>query len=649
MSSHHSNQQTGIKKHLVLALAALGVVYGDIGTSPLYAIKEIFFGHHELERSPENILGVTSLVLWALTIIVTFKYVVYVLRADNDGEGGVFALYGLLHKKSGKYIAVLTTLLILAAGLLFGDGIITPAISVISAVEGLNVATHAFEPFVVPITVAILTGLFLIQSKGTAKIGKVFGPIVALWFGAIAAIGFSHLIHTPQILEALNPVHAAIFLMHHHLHQLLLVLGSIMLVVTGGEAMYADMGHFGRKPIRMSWFSAVYPALILNYLGQGAYLLSGHPIISGNIFFSMVPAWALYPMIALATLATIIASQALITGAFSLTTQAIALGLVPYLKTIHTHQEHEGQIYVPFVNWALFIGCVLLVFMFKNSSNLASAYGLAVSGVMLVTTLSMIPIARKSWNWSRWKALLIFLPLAGIDLMFLCANSLKIFQGGYVPLLIGLFVLVVMKTWQWGRTHVKETYSNIRSMTVNELVKMKKEQKFFLPRPIVIMAPEVLTKPTDHIPFLKQVFVDRYGALPKHLIFLSIVSHREPHLHTKRFEITKFYESKAKGSIVSVQMNFGFMEEKSVEGMLEGLAKHKDLHIDEDPSKWLIHVAHERVYPQQGNPKLNNMFKRLRFQFFSLLLKNANSADQYFGLGKTSQLTIESIPVCVRP
>lgn len=643
MSSHHSTQQKGIGKTALLALAALGVVYGDIGTSPLYAIKEIFFGHHELARNPENILGVISLVLWALTIIVTFKYVVYVLRADNDGEGGVFALYSLLHKKKGPIILALTTMLILAAGLLFGDGIITPAISVISAVEGLNVATTSFEPYIIPITVAILTGLFAIQNKGTAKIGKVFGPIVGTWFLAIAAIGMSHLLRTPQILEALNPVHAATFLLHHHIHQILLVLGSIMLVVTGGEAMYADMGHFGRRPIRLSWFSVVYPALFLNYLGQGAYLLSGHPIISQNIFFSMVPSWGLYPMIILATMATIIASQALITGAFSLSTQAMSLGLIPYLKTIHTHHEHEGQIYVPFVNWALYIGCVLLVFAFKTSSNLASAYGLAVSGVMLVTTMSMIPIAKYYWSWSWAKALALFVPLAFIDSLFLSANSLKIFQGGYVPLLIGLAVLVIMKTWQWGRQHVKDTYSNIRSMTMSELIKMKKAQQYSLPRSIVIMTPDVIKEKHDHVPFLKQVFVDRYGTLPKHLIFLSVVMHREPHLHSNRYEITKFYDSKTQGSIISVQMNFGFMEEPNVEEMLQGLAEHHEISIDEHPSKWLIHVAQERVYDEE----VKNVAKHIRFAFFSFLLRNASTADQYFGLGKNSQLTIESIPVQV--
>lgn len=641
---HH--EKLTLKQQIMLAFGALGVVYGDIGTSPLYAVKEIFFGPHsrsffEESNNPINILGVISLVFWSLTVIVTLKYILLVLRADSEGEGGVFALYSLLEKKKLPGRAILASILILAAGLLFGDGVITPAISVISAVEGMNVVTSAFAPYVVPITIAILSGLFFIQSYGTDKIGKLFGPIVSLWFVSIALIGLGHILQQPQILMAINPYYAATFLLHVPFHIILLILGSVMLVVTGGEAMYADMGHFGRTPIRMSWFSLTYPALLLNYFGQGAFLLSGKEVVAENIFFSMVPHMFLIPMIILATLATIIASQALITGAFSLASQAVALGLLPLLRTVYTHKEHQGQIYMPSVNWLLYVGCVLLVIAFKTSTNLAAAYGLAVSGVMLATTLSMIPIAQGYWKWSKVMAYTVFVPLAFIDSTFLFANSLKVFQGGYVPLGIGLAVLLIIKTWQWGRGFVSKTYAGISDMTMKKLVSMKKEQSQFLPRSIVIMTPELITKHTDKVPFLEQIFWERYGILPKHLVFLNVSMEKQPFCDEQRYEVVKFYEDAEKGSVSSVLVRFGFMEEPDVEEVLEGLAALDEINIDEDPSNWLIHIAQERVFLHKNRGWLHS----LRFRFFHTLLKNATTYDSYFKLGRKVRLSIESIPV----
>jgi KUP system potassium uptake protein len=416
-------EKTSSKKLAVLTLAALGVVYGDIGTSPLYAIKEIFFSHHHsvaIERT--NILGALSLVVWALTIIVTFKYIVYVLRADYGGHGGVFALYALLKKKKLPGVIVVSGLLMLAAGLLFGDGMITPAISVISAVEGLSLITSAFDSYVVPITIAILVLLFLVQKKGTAKIGRIFGPITTIWFIVIGLLGLRYVLLQPEILLSFNPWLAVRFVLELPFKNLLLILGSVMLVIAGGEAMYADLGHFGKQPIRIGWFSLVYPALLLNYLGQGAYLLSGQAVINSNIFFSMVPTFMLIPMVVLATLATIIASQALITGVFSLTAQAISLGLIPWVKVLHTHQDQEGQIYVPIINKALLIGCVLLVLIFRSSSGLASAYGLAVSGDMLVTSIAMILLSKYLWKWSWLKIGGVIIPLLVLESLFLTAN-----------------------------------------------------------------------------------------------------------------------------------------------------------------------------------------------------------------------------------
>lgn len=641
--SSKKNSSSAFNKLLLLSIGALGVVYGDIGTSPLYAINEIY-QHIKNNLTHGDILGFTSLVVWALTIIVSFKYVIFVLRADNDGEGGVFALYGILKSLNTKSQAVIASLLILAAGLLFGDGMITPAISVISAVEGLKVVTETLSPYVVPLTILILTGLFFIQSSGTSKIGKLFGPIIIMWFISIGVLGVIQIIANPAILGALNPIHAVQFLMTRDLHATFIILGSVMLVVTGGEAMYADMGHFGRSPIRLSWYSIVYPSLLLNYLGQGAFVLSGSKIIGDNIFYSMVPKPILIPMVILATAATIIASQALISGAFSLVTQAISLGLFPYTKIVHTHHEHEGQIYVPFVNWALYIGCVLLVIGFGSSSRLAGAYGLAVSGVMFVTSISMILVAEYVWKWNALKAYGLFVPLALIDLVFLSANSLKLFEGGFVPLSIGLAVLVIMKTWQWGRAHTVNRFNSYPTMTMDDLIKLKKETKECLPKTIVVMTPDPIESGSDRLPTLKQMFLDRYGMLPRDLILLTVVMKREPHMHGERYEIKNFYSDQDKGCITVVKVNFGFMEDPNVEIIMEELAQQHKIKIEEDHNKWLIHAMHERIFQEEISSKL----KRIQFQLYDFMLRNTETADEYFGLGINQSLTIETIPVTIK-
>src|SRR6516225_1628184 len=390
-----------------LAIGALGVVFGDIGTSPLYAIDQIFFGSADIGRTPENVLGAISLAIWTITVVVAIKYALLVLRADNDGEGGVFALYGLLHRFKNEGRRVLLWSLMLGAGLLLGDGMITPAISVLSAIEGLEVATPAFSPYVVPITVILLTALFAVQYKGTAGIAVVFGPLLLVWFVVIAALGLFAIAQEPSILAAFDPSYGTIFLMRAGPRGSLLILSAMMLVVTGGEAMYADLGHFGARPIRISWFAVVFPSLLLNYLGQGAYLLGGAPVVGGKLFYHLVPTPLLLPVVVLATLATIIASQALISAAFSLASQAIGLGLFPRLWTRHTHEHHAGQIYIPFVNWGLCLGCIGLVIAFGSSSALAAAYGLAVAGVMLITSVAMFAIAQRYWQWSAVRIALV--------------------------------------------------------------------------------------------------------------------------------------------------------------------------------------------------------------------------------------------------
>jgi KUP system potassium uptake protein len=633
-----------MKALLGMSLAALGVVYGDIGTSPLYSVNEIFFGHARHFIGKGDVLGVISIIFWALTLTVSVKYVLMVLRADSEGEGGVFALFSLIQNNKVKngFTKILTILLIIAAGLLLGDGIITPAISVVSAVEGLKVATSTFNAYIVPITLAILTGLFLIQSSGTHKIGKLFGPIIVVWFFAIGYFGLIQVIGNPSIFMAINPLYAIQFFMSHELHTLFIVLGSVMLVMTGGEAMYADMGHFGKKPIRLSWFALVYPTLLLNYFGQGAFMLSGKEVIADNIFYSMIPKFALIPMVILATFATIIASQALISGAFSLISQGISLGLLPFVKIIHTHEDHQGQIYIPVVNWFLYVGCVALVLMFRTSSKLASAYGLAVAGVMLVTTLSMIAVSHYVWKWGWVKSLLIFIPFVLLDLTFLSANSLKLFEGGYIPLGIGFIVLLVIQSWQWGRSFVRKEYDSYKRGTIAELMAMKKNRTYpEIPKAYIFMSPEKISE-KDSIPTLMQVFIDRYGSLPKHIIFLTVQIEKHPKVKKEnRYEIINFGDIGLEhDTIASVIVRFGFMEEPNVENVLQDLANHHEILIDTNKHNWLIEVMHERVYKDEVRG-----FNKIKSVIFQLLSNFADTADHYFKLGDSEPLAIEVVPV----
>lgn len=448
----HSKHPRG-KELLLLTLGALGIVYGDIGTSPLYAFKECFHSHYGLAPSHGNVLGVLSLILWSLIVVVTIKYLVFIMRADNRGEGGVLALMALVsHSRAERGRGerwLLVALGIFGAALLYGDGIITPAVSVLSAIEGLAVAQPDLAPFVQPITVGILFGLFMVQRKGTGGIGVMFGPITLCWFLVLAILGIRGILLNPGVLAALNPLHAAHFFVENGSHGFL-VLGSVFLVVTGGEALYADMGHFGARPIRLAWFYLVFPALLINYFGQGALVLT-HPEEAENPFFHLAPDWAIFPLVLLATAATTIASQALISGAFSLTRTAVQLGYCPRVEVRHTSASHIGQIYVPSVNVALMIGCIALVLMFKSSSNLAAAYGIAVTGTMAITTVLFFHVMRDRWEWPLWACLLVSGTFLVVDLAFLGANLLKIHHGGWVPLTLGVLVYTAFTTWKKGR------------------------------------------------------------------------------------------------------------------------------------------------------------------------------------------------------
>ena len=452
----HGGEATG-KRLAVLALAALGVVYGDIGTSPLYAVKEVFAGNHPIPVTEANIFGSLSLFFWALIIVVSIKYVSFIMRADNRGEGGIMALIALALRevqdkpKQAKAVMIVG---VLGAAMFYGDGMVTPAISVLSAVEGLEVATPAFKPFVIPITIVVLFGLFYIQRHGTALVGNFFGPVMVLWFSTLALLGLSNIVAHPAILHALNPLYGVEFLFDNKA-MALVAMGNVVLAVTGAEALYADMGHFGRKPIQRAWFAFVLPALVLNYFGQGA-LIYADPEAAKNPFFLSAPEWALYPLVGLATVATVIASQAVISGAFSVTRQAMQLGFVPRMEVQQTSEKEQGQIYLPAVNWALMLAVMILVLGFRSSNNLAAAYGIAVTGDMVITSLLATVVVARGWGWGWARAGALFACFLVVELMFLAANILKIPDGGWFPLVAGMGTFILMTTWKRGRLLLAE-------------------------------------------------------------------------------------------------------------------------------------------------------------------------------------------------
>ena len=440
------------KPVLPLALAAIGVVYGDIGTSPLYTLREVFGGPHSLPLSPGNLLGILSLVFWALFIVITLKYVIFMMRADNRGEGGIMALIALTlravkHRQRLRW--VLMSLGLFGAALFYGDGVITPAISVLSAVEGLKVAAPALEFYVVPATLVILVLLFVVQARGTGSMGRLFGPVMCLWFLVLAVLGTISILAEPSVLKAVNPLYAVRFFLDNHWLGFL-ALGAVVLAVTGGEALYADMGHFGRRPIRFAWLWYVWPALLLNYFGQGALLLRD-PAAAENPFYLLAPSWALYPLVLLATAATVIASQAVISGTFSVTRQAMQLGYCPRLEVVHTSDREIGQVYIPLVNWSLLVGVVLLVLLFQSSSNLAAAYGIAVTGTMAIDTILAAVVAATLWSWGRLAAIACALGFLMVDLAFFGACAAKLLHGGWMPVVVAIAMFTLLSTWKRGR------------------------------------------------------------------------------------------------------------------------------------------------------------------------------------------------------
>ena len=544
-----------------LALAALGVVYGDIGTSPLYAIRESFYGPHGIGVTPGNVLGVLSLVFWSLLIVVTIKYHIVIIRADNKGEGGVLALMALVN---GSRLArglsprrIMIFLGIFGSALLYADGGLTPAISVLSAVEGLEIATPALAPWVIPVTLVILVGLFLLQSRGTASIGALFGPVMLVWFGTIGVLGLSEIVRQPAVLAAVSPYHAARFFVQD-VGRGFVVLGAVFLVVTGGEALYADLGHFGHRAIQIAWFSITFPGLLLNYFGQGALLLRD-PMAAENPFYHLAPSWALYPLIILATAAAIIASQAVISGAFSLTRQAVQLGYSPRLNIEHTSSREIGQIYVPTVNWGLMLLTCVLVLGFQTSSNIAGAYGVALSTLMLITTLMFYVMSREVWGWSFLRAAGVAGLFLWLDLLFLAANALKIRHGGWVPLAIAAVVFTLMTTWRSGREILGKRMLERTVPLKMLLADLAAEPPVRVPGTAVYM----YGSPDGTPPALVHNLAHN-KVLHERIVFLTVVTHDVPHVPaTERVTVKPL----GKG-FYGVSARYGFMDEPDIEDIV---------------------------------------------------------------------------------
>lgn len=559
-SSHHGPQH---HPKWVLAFGALGIVFGDIGTSPLYALRECFGAEHGLPLSPENIIGILSLIFWTLFLVICIKYIWLIMRADNKGEGGILSLMALAIKPNeckGRKKWLFICLGLFGAALLYGDGAITPAISVLSAVEGLSIAAPVFSPYILLITSLIIVALFFFQYMGTGKIGFFFGPVIFAWFFVLGLLGVHQIIENPVVLKAFNPVYAFHFFYDNGLLSFL-VLGSVFLVVTGGEALYADMGHFGRGPIRMAWYLIVFPALVLNYFGQGALLLT-NPLAIANPFYLMAPDWARFSLVLLATAATVIASQALISGVFSITRQAVQLGYCPRMSIVHTSSREIGQIYIPFINWALMLGVLWLVFSFKTSSNLAAAYGIAVTGTMAITSLLAIQVAKRIWGWSNLKVYFVFGGFLLIDTAFFASNLIKIEHGGWVPLAIGVFIYILMSTWQKGRSILAERLKSKSIPVFDFIEKIKSEHPHRVAGHAIYMSSDPLGVP---IPLLHNLKHNK--VLHEKVALLTFKTKEVPFISRKdRLTIAEFEEG-----IFQIIAYYGFMEIPKMKHILEGL------------------------------------------------------------------------------
>jgi len=596
-----------------LALAALGVVYGDIGTSPLYALKEVFGGaHHPVPITPENVLGILSVIFWSLMIVVSLKYVAFIMRANNKGEGGIMALMALALRPLAPDSRLRNTLVLLGlcgAALFYGDGIITPAISVLSAVEGLEVVTPAFKPYVLPISLITLIGLFMVQRRGTAAVGVLFGPIMVVWFLTLAVFGCISIAQNPAVLEALNPLYALAFLKNDPILGFF-SLGATVLALTGAEALYADMGHFGQKPIQYAWFGIVLPALLLNYFGQGALLLRDASAIA-NPFYLLAPASLLLPMVILSTVATVIASQAVISGAFSVTQQAIQLGFSPRMEINHTSDEQIGQIYLPGINWTLLLAVIALVVGFRSSSNLAAAYGIAVTGTMFITDVLAFVVARHVWGWSVWRAFLGASPFIIIDLAFFSANSVKIADGGWFPLVFGLLIYLLLATWQRGRHFVAEEIAKQATPMSDLIQSIDKVHR--VEGTAVFMTSSKEGAPPALLHNLKHNQV-----LHERVALLTVLTADTPYVN----ELDRIYIHRMGKGFLRIMIRYGFMENPDIPGALE-MCKHQGERFD--PMETTYYLSRETIIPSFRRRMLP-----VRARLFSLMSRNATSASDFF-------------------
>lgn len=600
-----------------LALATLGVVYGDIGTSPLYAVRECFKGMHAVAMTDVNLFGVASLIFWSLTTIVSLKYVGFILKADNSGEGGIFALLGLILGSNSPLHPKLRTAIVVGgifgAALLYGDGIITPSISVLSAIEGLEVATEAAKPFVVPLTCMVLFVLFGVQKRGTGGIGRVFGPVMILWFLTIAALGALEILQSPRILQALNPWYAWKFFEVNHVHGFV-VLGSVVLCITGAEALYADLGHFGRRAIRVSWLALTCPALILNYFGQCALLLN-QPESGFHPFYGLVPSLALYPMVALSTIATVIASQALISGAFSLTQQAVNLGFCPMVHILHTSSEVKGQIYIPSINYALMTACLILVLTFKESSRLAGAYGLAVTATMGLTSILYLVAACHVWRWPYWKAMPLVTLFLLFDVSYFGANLFKIYDGGWITLIAAIAITTIFTSWQKGRAELKRQLSAALlplETFVNDIEKH--------PLPRVRGTAVFMTISQKGTPSALLHHIKHNRMLHEHVVLLTIRSADTPKVAEEdRLSLGRF-----PAGFYKLVAWFGYMETPNVPKIMRLAARYG---LPLEPSKTSFYLGRETLLID-GNSAMPHWRKAL----FALISRNAANPASYFGI-----------------
>lgn len=625
---NHSSASTSQSVSLKLTLAALGVVYGDIGTSPLYALRECFTAPHGVAPTPDNILGVLSLMFWTLIFVVSLKYVILIMRADNNGEGGILALTALTlryWKGDARKVWWLVVLGIFGAALFYGDGIITPAISVLSAVEGLEIVSDVFKPYIIPSTIVILIALFSMQRKGTASVGALFGPIMLLWFSSLAVLGFLEIIQQPSVLKAIIPFYAIEFLITNKFHAFL-VLGSVVLVMTGSEALYTDMGHFGKRPIQIAWFYLVGPAIVINYFGQGALLIS-RPEAVANPFYLLAPDWALIPLVMLATAAAIIASQAVISGAFSLTRQAIQLGFCPRMEIDHTSEEEVGQIYVPWVNWTLLTAIIGLVLGFQSSSNLAAAYGVAATGMMIISTFFAFVAMKHMWNWGRlgkWGTWISIVGFLSIDSIFFSATAIKIPQGGWFPIVVGFTIFTLLSTWKRGRELIAERMKpdileiDDFLMMIDPKNSSPSNSLFRVPGTAVFMTSHQIGVPPALLHNLKHNKV-----VHERIVLLTLVVEDVPYIKDE----DRVRVQDLGSNFFRVVAQYGFKEDPNVPKILEYCHPYG---LDFNEMETTFFLGRETLIPSKDRNKKPFSMASWREKLFISMLRNSRSATDFF-------------------